>query len=111
MRDFEILFDQAEASPITDPAYAPYGNLGFPSAHRDRPWVYANFVQSIDGIASFLGKHLTGGDISHSEEDKRLMDLLRSHSDAIIMGTNTLMEETRAAPDLNQGRGPVYRVQ
>ncbi|HKW74937.1 MAG TPA: dihydrofolate reductase family protein [Terriglobales bacterium] len=111
MRDFEVLFDQAEPSPIADPAYAPYGNLGFPPAHRDRPWSYANFVQSIDGIASFLGKHPTGGDISQSEEDKWLMDLLRAHADAIIMGLNTLVEETRAAPDLNKGRGPVYRVQ
>lgn len=111
MRDFEILFDQAEPSSVVDDAYAPYGNLGFPDAHRDRPWTYANFVQSIDGIASFLGKHPTGGDISHSDEDKWLMDLLRAHSDAIIMGLNTLVEETRAAPDLNKGRGPVYRVQ
>lgn len=111
MRDFEILFDRAEPSPIADDACAPYGKLGFPSAHRDRPWVYANFVQSIDGIASFLGKHPTGGDISHSGEDKWLMDLLRAHADAIIMGLNTLVEETRSAPDLNNGRGPVYRVQ
>jgi riboflavin biosynthesis pyrimidine reductase len=111
MRNFEILFDRAELSPIADPAYEPYGNLGFPAAHSDRPWIYANFVQSIDGIASFLGKHPTGGDISHSEEDKWLMDLLRAHADAIIMGLNTLIEETRAAPDLNKGRGPVYRVQ
>lgn len=111
MRDFEILFDQAESSPIADPAYAPYGNLGFPPPHRDRPWIYANFVQSIDGIASFLGKHPTGGDISHSQEDKWLMDLLRAHADAIVLGVNTLVEETRAAPELNRGRGPVYRVQ
>ena len=111
MRDFQILFDQAEPSSVADPAYASYGNLGFPAAHADRPWTYANFVQSIDGIASFLGKHPTGGDISHSQEDKWLMDLLRAHADAIIMGLNTLIEETRDAPELNQGRGPVYRVQ
>jgi 5-amino-6-(5-phosphoribosylamino)uracil reductase len=111
MRHFEILFDRAESSAITDPAYAPYGNLGFPPPPADRPWTYANFVQSIDGIASFLGDHPTGGDISHSQEDKWLMDLLRAHADAIIMGLNTLIEETRGAPELNGGRGPVYRVQ
>ena len=111
MRDFEILFDQAEPSAADDPAYAPYGNLAFPAPHPQRPWIYANFVQSIDGIASFKGKHATGGDISRSEEDGWLMQLLRAHADAIIMGVDTLLEETRTMPHLNQGRGPLYRVE
>ncbi|HET9181702.1 MAG TPA: dihydrofolate reductase family protein [Candidatus Angelobacter sp.] len=111
MRDFEILFDQAEATALTDPAYAPYGNLGFPAPQAQRPWIYANFVQSIDGIASFKGRHATGGDISRSEEDGWLMQLLRAHADAIIMGVGTLLEETRTMPNLNGGRGPLYRVE
>lgn len=110
MRNFELLFDQAEPCLIPHPAYAPYGNLGFPAALRDRPWIYSNFVQSLDGIVSFRGKHSTGGDIARSEEDKWLMGLLRAHADAIIMGLNTLLEETRSLPHLNEGRGPVYRV-
>lgn len=111
MRNFEILFDDAEPSTIDDPAYSAYGKLGFPAPHPQRPWTYANFVQSIDGIASFKGEHATGGDISRSEEDGWLMQLLRAHADAIIMGIGTLLEETRALPHLNAGRGPVYRVQ
>lgn len=111
MREFEILFDQAEPSPISDPAYAPYGNLGFPSSHTSRPWTYANFVQSIDGIVSFKGKHATGGDISRSQEDAWLMQLLRAHADAVIMGVGTLLDETRTLPDLNGGRGPTYKVE
>ena len=111
MHNFEILFDQAEPSPLTDPAYAHYGNLGFPAPHPQRPWTYANFVQSIDGIASFKGKHATGGDISRSDEDGWLMQLLRAHADAIIMGVGTLLEETRTMPHLNEGRGPLYRVE
>jgi riboflavin biosynthesis pyrimidine reductase len=111
MRNFEILFDDAEPSPMADPAYAPYGKLGFPAPHAERPWTYANFVQSIDGIASFKGRHATGGDISRSEEDAWLMQLLRAHADAIIMGIGTLLEETRTLADLNNGRGPIYRVQ
>lgn len=39
------------------------------------------------------------------------MDLLRAHADAIITGINTLMEEARSAPQLNGGRGPVYRIE
>src|SRR5205807_4779711 len=51
VRDFQILFDEGEASQIDDAAYLPYGTLGFPAPPADRPWVYANFVQSIDGVA------------------------------------------------------------
>jgi riboflavin biosynthesis pyrimidine reductase len=111
MRSFEILFDDAEPSPIADHAYASYGKLGFPAPHAQRPWTYANFVQSIDGVASFKGEHATGGDISRSAEDAWLMQLLRAHADAIVMGIGTLLEETRALPHLNGGRGPVYRVE
>jgi len=108
MRDFEILFDNAEASPIEDQAYRRYGGLGFPSAPADRPWIYSNFVQSLDGIVSFLGSYPSGSDIAQSEEDRWLMDLLRAHADAVLVGTNTLVEET-----ITRGverRGPVFRI-
>src|ERR1700747_2540593 len=102
MRKFQILFDDAEAeaelSAIVDPVLEPYGNLSFPAAQAKRPWIYANFVQSIDGIASFKGKHASGGDIAQSIEDKWLMNLLRGHSDAILLGMNTLVEEKRHIP-------------
>src|SRR5215470_15165830 len=111
MRDFHILFDDAEPSAINHSGYAPYSKLGFPVPHSDRPWVYANFVQSIDGIASFKGPHAAGSDISQSAEDRWLMDLLRAHADAILTGINTLVEETLSAPYLNGGRGPVYRIE
>ena len=111
MRNFQILFDEAEPSSIEHAGYAPYGKFGFPAAHTDRPWTYANFVQSIDGIASFKGPHAAGWDISQSAEDRWLMDLLRAHADAIIMGVNTLVEETLSAPNLNGGRGPVYCIE
>lgn len=48
-----------------------------------------------------------GSDISQSAEDRWLMDLLRAHADAIILGVNTLVEEAQAAPD----RGPVYTME
>ena len=111
MRNFELLFDDAEPSALSHPGYAPYGRLGFPAPHADRPWTYANFVQSIDGIASFKGKHAAGSDISQSAEDRWLMDLLRAHADAILMGVNTLVEETLSWPELNGGRGPVYYIE
>ena len=107
MRNFEILFDSREPSICDDPAYARYGKLGFPPAPGERPWIYSNFVQSLDGIVSFKGRHPTGGDISQLVEDRWLMDLLRAHSDAILLGINTLIEETQ----LLGNRGPVYLIE
>ena len=111
MRNFQILFDDAEPSSFEHPGFAPYGTLGFPSAHSERPWTYANFVQSIDGVASFKGPHAAGSDISQSAEDRWLMDLLRAHADSILTGIHTLVEETLSWPKLNEGRGPVYRIE
>jgi riboflavin biosynthesis pyrimidine reductase len=99
--------DSAEPSICEDPAYDRYGNLGFPAAPGERPWIYSNFVQSLDGIVSFKGRHATGGDISQLAEDRWLMDLLRAHGDAVLVGINTLMEETQ----LLQNRGPVYSIE
>ena len=111
VRNFQVLFDDADASAVEHPGYAPYGKLAFPPAPAGRPWTFANFVQSIDGIASFKGPRAAGSDISQSAEDRWLMDLLRAHADAIITGINTLVEETLSAPQLNGGRGPVYHIE
>lgn len=107
MTRFEILFDHAEPSALVDPVYDRYGNLGFRGPPPDRPWIFSNFVQSLDGIVSFKGRHPLGSDISQSEEDRWLMDLLRAHADAVLLGINTLVEETRVVG----GRGPVYRIE
>lgn len=107
MSDFEILFDHGEPSPISHPAYGRYGNLGFPEPTFSRPWIYSNFVQSLDGIVSFKGKHAAGSDISHSQDDRWLMDLLRAHADALLLGVNTLIEEAETG---DRERGPVFRI-
>jgi len=105
---FDMLFDHAEPSSLADEALAPYGNFGFPPPPSDRPWIYSNFVQSLDGIVSLLGKHATGGDIAQSSADRWLMDLLRAHADAIIMGMTTLrMERRNRGPE---SRGIVFQV-
>src|SRR5947208_3623345 len=107
VQTFDILFDHGEPSPLDDAAYQPYGKLGFPAAPVERPWIYSNFVQSLDGMASFKGQHASGADISQSPEDRWFMDLLRAHADGVILGVNTLIEETL----LSRGRGPVYRME
>lgn len=108
MHDFQILFDHAERSDLLDPIYSPYGKLGFPSPPSDRPWIYTNFVQTLDGIVSLLGVNASGGDIAQSEEDRWLMDLLRAHADAVLLGMGTLMLEKRL--ERPRPRGPVFRI-
>jgi len=106
VRNFEVLFDESEAGAIEHPAYGPYGGLGFPPPAAGRPWIFTNFVQSLDGIASLRGRHAAGADIAMSEEDRWLMHLLRAHADAILYGMGTLKEEKR----LRGGRGPIFSV-
>ena len=108
MHDFQILFDHGERSELLDPVYSRYGKLGFPQTPPERPWIYANFVQTLDGITSLLGKNASGGDIAQSEEDRWLMDLLRAHADAVLIGSGTLILETRLQRP--RPRGPVFRI-
>ena len=61
--------------------------------------------------ASFVQRSHAAGQTSRSRKNRWLMDLLRAHADAIITGIHTLVEETLSAPKLNQGRGPVYRIE
>jgi 5-amino-6-(5-phosphoribosylamino)uracil reductase len=108
MRDFQILFDHSERSDLLDPVYAPYGKLGFPNPPADRPWVYANFVQTLDGITSLLGREASGSDIAQSLEDRWLMDLLRAHADAVLLGLGTLLLEKNLGRP--RPRGPLFRI-
>jgi riboflavin biosynthesis pyrimidine reductase len=108
MHDFQILFDHGERSDLLDPVYARYGKLGFPAPPADRPWVYANFVQTLDGITSLLGQFASGSDIATCPEDRWLMDLLRVHADAVLLGAGTLrLEKNLGRP---RPRGPVFRI-
>jgi len=110
MRDFEILFDTQEDS---GEGYVPaeaarYGPLGFPAPPTGRPWIYTNFVQTLDGIVSLLGEEAGGSDIAGLPEDRWLMDLLRVHADAVVVGMGTLRAEKRMQRP--GPRGPVFRI-
>ncbi len=109
MRKFEVLFDHGEESILEHPAYAPYGKLGFPAPRRDRPWIISNFVQTLDGITSWKGEHPLGSDISRSAEDRWLMDLLRAHADALLLGSKTLAVEKTVLG--SSSRGATYTIE
>jgi riboflavin biosynthesis pyrimidine reductase len=90
---FEVLSAASGGEPRgAEVAYG--GPLRFPASPR--PYIIANFVASIDGVAS-LG--LTDGTDSStlsgsSRADRYLMGLLRSSVDAVVIGAGTL----RATP-------------
>jgi riboflavin biosynthesis pyrimidine reductase len=74
-----------------------YGPFGFPEPRDSRrPYTTSNFVMSLDGRAAFreLKGQAGGREISRSKEDRWLMDFLRVHHDAQIMGASTLREES-----------------
>lgn len=94
--DLTTLYERQPDRPesLTPELAALYrGELAFP---RDlpggRPWVVANFVESLDGVISYdePGK-LGGGPISgENETDHFVMGLLRSLADAVIFGSGAL---------------------
>jgi riboflavin biosynthesis pyrimidine reductase len=73
-----------------------YGPFGFPAnADGRRPYITSNFVMGLDGRASFreLDGRAGGREVSKSKEDRWLMDFIRAHHDAQLMGASTLREE------------------
>jgi riboflavin biosynthesis pyrimidine reductase len=85
-----------------------YGPFGFPTpADARRPYISSNFVMGLDGRASFreLKDRADGNIVSRSSEDRWLMDFLRAHHDAQLIGASTLREELNPA-----GRGWDYGI-
>src|SRR5262245_22949789 len=68
-----------------------YGRLRMPVS-GSLPYVFTNFVTTLDGIVSFNVKgHASGGDISgFSAQDRMVMGLLRAVADAVVIGSGTL---------------------
>jgi riboflavin biosynthesis pyrimidine reductase len=77
---------------LTEPLRELYGgDLSFPG-HADRPYVIANFVQTLDGVVSFaIPGQSGGGEISGFDQaDQFVMGLLRSCADAVMVASGTL---------------------
>jgi riboflavin biosynthesis pyrimidine reductase len=85
-----------DSFPLPREIKRTYGPFGFP-ATRDphRPYISSNLVMGLDGKASFkeLKGRAGGNDVSRSKEDRWLMDFLRAHHDAQLIGASTLREE------------------
>lgn len=94
----ESLFDAQGGTelPLPRELAALYGQLRFP-VPPDRPFVFANFVTSLDGVVSLEAPgRAGGGDISgNNAHDHMVMGILRAVADAIIVGAGTLRKSPR----------------
>lgn len=68
-----------------------YGVLKFP-AFTDHPYVYSNFVETLDGVVTLAEPgHESGADISgRNPHDMFLMGLLRSVADVVVITSGSL---------------------
>ncbi len=82
--------------PLPPELTAIYGQLRFP-VQPDRPYVFANFVTSLDGVVSLEAPgRAGGGDISgNNTHDHMVMGILRAVADIIIVGAGTLRKSPR----------------
>lgn len=93
------LFEQSPAPRESlPPALAELygGGLLVPDGTPDRPYVIANFVETLDGVVSYaLPGEAGGGSISgENEADHAVMGLLRARADAVLFGTGSLHEDS-----------------
>src|SRR5438477_1405598 len=80
------------------------GGLSIPVSKDDHPYVFANFVETIDGVVSYNAPGQAGGGLisGNKEQDKMVMGLLRACADAVIFGSSSLIA------DANHPRVPSY---
>jgi len=93
----ERCFNHSEDTfPLPDRIREVYGPFGFPKPHdKSRPYITSNFVIGLDGRVSFreLPGQAGGREVSRSAEDLWLMNFLRAHHDAQLIGASTLRDE------------------
>lgn len=63
--------------------------MGYRRARRDRPWVMANFVSTIDGAAVVDG----GTTAINDPDDRAMFAAIRAVADFIVVGAETLRTE------------------
>jgi riboflavin biosynthesis pyrimidine reductase len=99
----ELLWEQdgLRREALPDDLHALYGGgLGFRA-----PCVYANFVETLDGVVAIPGLEQSNALVADgSDDDKFLMGLLRAFADVVLIGSGTL----RASPKGRWRPGGVY---
>jgi len=84
-----LVYHANEPYPRTIPLEDVYTHIEFPVGTQDRPFVYLNMVQTLDGQAVLQGTAYTiGTDVDHF-----LLRQLRVHADAVLCGAGTLRKD------------------
>ena len=88
---FQLLWEQAglpQQQDLPEELRKRYGGgLGF-----DGPCVYANFVETLDGVVSIPELEQSNALVADSsDDDKFLMGLLRAFADVVLIGSGTLL--------------------
>jgi riboflavin biosynthesis pyrimidine reductase len=93
--------DDLPQQTLTDDLHALYGGgFGFGG-----PRVYANFVETLDGVVAIPELEQSNALVADgSDDDKFLMGLLRAFADVVLIGSGTL----RASPKGRWRPGGVY---
>jgi len=84
-----LVYHESEPYPRKIPLEDVYTHIQFPAGHRDRPFVYINMVQTLDGQAVLEGTAYTIG----TDVDHYLLRQLRVHADAVLCGAGTLRKD------------------
>jgi riboflavin biosynthesis pyrimidine reductase len=91
---FQLLWEQAgfPEHDLPEELRERYGGgLGF-----DGPCVYANFVETLDGVVAIPGLEESNALVADSSDDDRfLMGLLRALADVVLIGSGTLLASPR----------------
>ena len=87
---------RGRALPLPPKLARLYGRLRMPLPGT-RPYVFSDFVTTLDGVVSLNTKgHASGGDISgFSAQDRMVMGLCRAIADVVIVGAGTLSTDRR----------------
>jgi len=93
LKPLDTLYDNSDGQELPLPSELAdfYGALRFP-LREGKPYVIANMVVTLDGVASLgVPGKASGAAISGSnEQDVALMGLLRAAADAVVQGAGTL---------------------
>ncbi len=99
MEPIVTLYEREPVSPDTLPPtlLALYGGGFSIPVHlqHERPYIIANFVESLDGVVSYNAPGQMGGGMisGDNKQDQMVMGMLRAYADAVIFGSSSLRED------------------
>lgn len=99
MEPITTLYEREAASTQTLPASLTKlygGGLLIPQGAQDgQPYVFANLVETIDGVVSYNAPGQNGGGVisGNNKQDQMVMGILRAEADAVIFGSSSLRDD------------------